>query len=604
MKLKNSLKFIKKNALVISIFMVLVAIRFVWIDRFPPGMQYDEVEYSLSSKTFQMIGTDLSGVGFPQSLITTNTLGQVSPVPYMILAPLWFFTDLTMTTYRALYVLLNVITAASFMVLLKNLLGNKTIALIGGIIFLMNPWSIFFSRHGIDGAFVLLFYILGMNFLIKEYTKKNLFLSFLFFILGFFSYHGAKLQLLPLIVAISVYRISITPKKRRVFFPYILIISTFILAVFGFVFGGKFLESSILERRSYEFVFTNLNSFSDQVIQLRTASIETPFHSLIINKFVFGFRHMVENYLQSFSPTALFYSAEIYKYFGFFYIFEIFFVSWGALSLYLNRRKEFYLLIAILLIAPISTAVSMSGFSILNRAILMLPIFLIFISYGVYQAVQEAQRYFPKRIILFGIALLYAACFSTFIYTYFFILPIELNGHYRVPTRTLAKYLSLESAKSSKIVVVTSNPRVLYSGLVFFQPRDNQESSLRQQQMVKNPNIYTIDDIVITDECVSSLQSDTTYIIDREKVSCYKEKVPAEFMIIDKIDAGIDFSILNGKTCSKSYLTRWVSPHKISDFTIEAMDEDQFCTRWIAGSTIGVLPPKEYIHIELELNTN
>src|SRR3989344_2209569 len=446
------MNFIKNNYLMIFIFSLLILLRFIWTDRFPPGMQYDEIEYSLSGKTFQMMGTDLSGVGFPESLITTRTLGKISPVPYMILSPFWNILDLNITTYRSLYVFLNIITAFVFMMLLHQLFKEKFIIYSGGLLFLLNPWSFFLSRHGMDGSFALIFYLLGTIFLLKNYSKKNIIISFLFLILGIFSYHGAKLPVIPLVTIVSLYK----------------------------------------------------------------------------------------------------------------------------------KQNIFWLITGLAAIAPISTATSMSGFSIINRAIFLLPMLIIYISYGLYILYETTKKFISAKILLSIIVLAYLGAFIFFQYTYFFILPIQINMHYQTNTRILAKYLSFEKKLSPKIIIAADKPQVLFSGLVFYLTREEQEKILKQKQTFKKNLEFTIDNILIRYECVSQFNPEYTYIVDHNRDICTK-KIPAGDYILNQKDAATDLFIIGGKACQEYKLNRWRYPHLLSDFNVESMDTEQFCKRWIAS---------------------
>ncbi len=575
--------FVKNNYLMIFTVTLLLVLRFIWIDKFPTGMQYDEVEYSLSSKTFQMMGTDLSGVGFPNSLITTKTLGKVSPIPYMLLSPFWNIFDLNMAVYRSMFVFLNIITTFVFMLFLHTLFKNKHITLLGGILFLLNPWSFFMSRHGIDGAFALLFYLSGTIFLLKQYSRKNILISLIFFLLGSFSYHGAKLQLVPLVTIVSVYKIITEKKKGKQLVPYILLVIALIIAVAAFIFGGIFLSESILDTRSHEFVFTNTDKFSGEVNLIRTASIDTPLKQIMINKVNFATQYFIKNYIQSFDSILLFIKAEIMDFQGFFYFFESLFMISGFLLLYQKKRSIFWLILGITLIAPLSTATSLSGFSILNRGILLLPMFLVYIIFGLYSLYEIAAKYIKKELYVYTFTVVYITSFFMFQYNYFFILPIQIYMHYQTNTRVLAKYLSLEKKLSPKIVIVESNPRVLFSSLVFYLPPDEQEKILQQKQTFKNNSEFTIDNILIKYECVSDFNPEYTYIIDLDREICTKEIPPSDYNIINQKDAAINSFIIGGKACQGYKLNRWRYPHFLSDFNIESMNGERFCNRWIAS---------------------
>ncbi len=575
---------IKTNYVIIIIFVLLIAFRFIWIDKFPPGMQYDEVEYSLSGKTYQMMEADLSGVSFPKSLITTNTLGKISPVPYMILSPIWNFISLNTANFRSLYVILNVITAMVFMLFLHYLFKKKNITLLGGILFLVNPWSFFLSRHGMDGPFALLFYLLGTVFLLKDYSRKNITFAFSFFFLGCFSYHGAKPYLIPLVLILSIYIILTKKISGKKILPYILLILSITITLGIFVIGGKLISGSIINERSQEFVFTNMDTFSGLVNSIRTASIQSPLQNLIVNKGVYAGQYFINNYLEVFSPTLLFLKGEVLNFHGFFYIFEAVFLLTGFVALFNKNRPVFWLITALIAIIPITTATSLSGFSVINRAIMLLPMLLVYITYGLYSIYEWFDNYIPGKLVAFFIGLLYFSAFMYFQYIYFFIFPVQLNMHYQTNMRIMARYLSFEKQLSNKIVVVTPKPQVLFSDILFYLPRDEQETILRQKQTFGNNSAFTIGNITFTLDCISQFDPNNTYIIDHDKDLCY-QKIPFNFLIINQIDAGVDFSIVGGKACKGYKLNRWHYPDLLSDYNIETMSKGQFCQRWIAAPT-------------------
>lgn len=73
----------------------------------PPGMSHDEIEYSLSSKTYALMGQDISGTPFPLSLFQTETMGKISPIPPMMLSLLWKVLPLSHETARVPYAILG-----------------------------------------------------------------------------------------------------------------------------------------------------------------------------------------------------------------------------------------------------------------------------------------------------------------------------------------------------------------------------------------------------------------------------------------------------------------------------------------------------------------
>lgn len=579
-------QFVIRYRWILLIFIILAILRFLFIDRFPPGLQFDETMYGLSGKTFAMMGRDISGTSFPQTLFFTKTPGEISPVPYILLAPFWTLLPMTPSVFHFFYVCINMIAAIAFALLLYRLFGNKQLALVGSILFLLNPWSFLYSRTGMDGPVVLLFYMLGIYFLLGSANKKNLISSFIFLTLTCFSYHGAKINLIPLVVITLIYLFKkhrSTKSERNSYFWFL---GSLVVVLFSFVAVGFLYSGSILKERAHELVFSNPNYFSGIVNSLRTASIQTPIHPLMINKFNFVIQHFIEGYFAAFSPSNLFIKAEVLEFHGFYYFFEVFFFVWGFIALYKNQKKIFWYITSLTLVAPLATASSLAGFSILNRSILLLPLLLIYILYGIFDFHKYTSQFLPKKIISIFLVILYGLGFVYFQYVYFFILPVQLNMMYRVNTRVLTKYLLTEKNYSKKIIVITSQPEYFFSGFLSYLPKNQQEYLLKQKQTFGNlldNSTYYFDNIQITSDCIKNFEKNTTYIVNHDKAICYK-KIPANYKIVDLKDAGTDFYIVNGSMCQNYVLSGWRYPHLLSDFAIEGMNSKKFCERWISGT--------------------
>src|SRR3989304_9983963 len=94
--------------LVISVF--LIAVRFLWLDKFPPGFNHDEVDVVLSAKNYWVNGADISGVKFPLPLIATKTEGVSAGLPSILLAPILGPLDVNLSSTRFVSALVNILT--------------------------------------------------------------------------------------------------------------------------------------------------------------------------------------------------------------------------------------------------------------------------------------------------------------------------------------------------------------------------------------------------------------------------------------------------------------------------------------------------------------
>ena len=574
--------FFTMRALIIIALAVIISARFLWIDRLPPGMQHDEIEYVLSSKTYQMFDTDLSGVTFPESLIKTRTHGAISPIPPLFFSPIWNIFPMNMMTVRIAYLLLNVATALILARFVWALFKNRALSIITLFLFLLNPWSLFFSRQAIDAVFALFFFLLGITILIER-RRYALIASYIFLLLGFFSYNGAKLLFVPVAMMSTMYayRKEFFIKKRNLSKPFIFLISIG-LTLGVFILTSKLTPDSVYSSRSTEISFLNEPYLADKVNDLRKGSISSSLNILFINKATVALLTLIQGYFGALSFQQLFVVGENFAYHGYFYAFELLFIFIGGGALFIKKRSAFYFIMSLVIVAPMITASSLNGVSILNRSFMLLPLFVILTAFGIYALYQKLSQRVNKVTLIGIFSLIYAVSFANLSFTYFYQVPIHENGFYQVSTRVLASYILKESSNDKKVVVISKEPRQLYLETVFFMSRDDQEKQLETKQAEENMTKYTINNsIEFVTGCPAKLATKKIIIVSRDFPDC-ASKLKSSFLIIDQVDAGVDYRIISGNFCKPYALSRWRGIHKVSDYAIEALSNQEFCERWIA----------------------
>jgi len=347
------------------------------------------------------------------------------------------------------------------------------------------------------------------------------------------------------------------------------------------LFAGKLLPGSIFENRSEEVVFFNADYLSKGVDDLRKDSIQSPVNSLFLNKATVGLTYAGQNYFTAFSPIILFFTGEVLRNHGLFFLIDIPLMILGVLFLYSHHRKIFLYLMGIVAIAPLATAVSLNGQTLLNRSFLLLPMFLIFISFGLMQGFQYASRYVHRSIIFIMLFGVYMVSYANFIFIYFLQIPIHEHSFYQTSTRVLANYIHFEKDKSTSIEVISKEPRQIFLETLLFSPNAIQEQLLKKGETLVSKDKYSIDTVSFVSDCPKTISKSTVYLVEKDRVDCMKG-MSEDFIIINQLDAGVEYYIVNGKTCIGQNLTRWRNPHLFSDYSIEKLSENIFCERWIA----------------------
>src|SRR4051812_27870382 len=87
--------------------LLLTFFRFLFLDKFPAGMDHDEIMYSLNGLAYLYSGKDLSGIPFPISTFRSLTEGMAAIVPSLLLGAFYTFSDVSQLSVRILYALLS-----------------------------------------------------------------------------------------------------------------------------------------------------------------------------------------------------------------------------------------------------------------------------------------------------------------------------------------------------------------------------------------------------------------------------------------------------------------------------------------------------------------
>jgi len=171
--------------------------------------------------------------------------------------------------------------------------------------------------------------------------------------------------------------------------------------------------------------------------------------------------------------------------------------------------------------------------------------------------------------------------YANFIFIYFIQIPIHEHSFYQTSTRVLANYIYFEKDKSKSIEVISKEPRKILLETLLFSPTAKQEQLLKRGETWISKDKYSIDTVSFVSNCPKIISKSTVYVVEKDRVDCMKGMLE-DYIIINQLDAGVEYYIVNGKTCNDQVLTRWRSPHLFSDYSIEKLSENTFCERWIS----------------------
>lgn len=564
---------IKKDKLfwytVIFVFFVTIALRFVWLGNFPSGMNHDDTELMLSAKTYFIYHTDSSGAYLPLSIVKNGLESQSTGVPSILLAPFLGLLPTNLSSVHLAYGIVNILTAFGILLLIKRLTKKNKFAALSSLTFLLMPWSFAYSRYTLATPIVVLLLVYGLYFLFSK-NKKQIYTSSLFFILASYSYFGS----LPVILAITFFSSLLAYKKTKLLKPILMSFLVLLIAVFGYMLIAKHTPNSLINQRSWEFAFQDLDRFSVQVNDDRRTSIDFPLNNIFINKYTAIFDETLRKYVKAFGTDNLFYygdprAAYNFGNQGFLLPLDLLLIPVGIVGLYVVSPILLGLVATLTVFGPSASVLNVFGEFYIFRSYPLTLAFPIISAAGLYFISQKSENLKLGKFILPGLLIIYLGFFLRF--THFFLLsfPVQEEDNFATQERVVSNYL-LRTKQPTYLVVLDPHPH--FKSYVFFSGELNllKENDYTSQE-------YKFNNIIISSECPKTFNG--TVIIDT-RVDCKYQN--GERKVIQwQRDSGSQYDIYNDQVCNSVDLTSYRRIHKVSDYDIERLSTEEFCNRWI-----------------------
>jgi len=577
MNLLNLVSFLKKNLLFISIILIAILPRFIFLNSVPNAINEDELHYVIDAKSFFLTGKDTLGQVTPIDVLffkSPKSGGLQAELQYFLEIPVFGLMGFSLFNLVLPNVLLGILSVV-LIYLITLRLFNKNTAILAGLVAAMNPWLIFISRTTYEAGPATLFFL--CTFYILLVTKKwRILLAIPFALLAFYSYIGTKLLFLPFMF-ISISYAYLYVSKKKYLKQYFLV---FIFCVFLTGFFLLALRQYDVSRAA-EIILPNNPEITKQTILLREAAMQSPITYLFDNKISVYLSVLIKNVFNAFSPVYLFVSASYFFMTGghglFYYIDSIFLVI-GLGLLFLRNRKLFITFIVILLIGILPSVLhNPNGSGTFPPHIaLIIPFFIILIGVGIEGVLKifKNKKYLYAFFICLGF--LYFIAFLNFSYFYFFKFPLQ-EATFEAQGRVLSKYISLYD-KDVPISVFSARPKFTYREFIFYTNAYNNETmdmvnkSLREEKFVFNNISFVPCDYM-------GLKDIETLIIS--DVSCSKTFNSKKLNIVQFKDSGSRYSIFNDSICSNFKLSQFISKLSLSSFNIEDLSAKNFCETFI-----------------------
>jgi len=465
--------FFKKHFFKIAfIFIILIAIslRFFDLGSIPPGVNRDEAALGYNAYSLLETGKDEYGRSFP---ISFESFGdwKLPVYIYESIVPIKIF-GLNPFSVRLPSALAGLISVVMVYFLVKELFSKKSLALLAMFLAAVSPWSLHLSRVASEANMADCFLIGGVLALLKARKKHTWLILVSAFLLSLtFGTYASSYVFVPLFALALLF---IYGKK--------FITNRFgIIAMLIFISLGGFFWYQTTSANNVK--ISGIGIFGDPSIV--NAKIETPrnehqnpqdiFAKLFHNRVAFGIERFAQNYLNAFSPEFLFISgggnhAHNISDFGNMYLVEAPFFFLGlAFLIFSPKRKEKYLILLWLLIAPIAPSITKDAPHTV-RMFFVFPVNIILVALGIMWAVNIFKN--KIRYIIIGIIiLLYIGNIAIYLDRYYTHFPYNETQNWGLLYEKINSVISSPGNKNKKVIMsgVEESP---YIYLLFYSSYD------------------------------------------------------------------------------------------------------------------------------------
>ncbi len=340
------LRLLRTNIFLVLICLLFLVTRLYKISEIPGSVYWDEASIGYNAYSVLTTGRDEWGEFMP---LHFRAFGEFKlPVYIYSVAISESLFGMNVFAVRFPAVIFGLLSIVGLYLVINKITKLKIVALLSSFLFSVTPWFFIFSRTGYEAVSGLAFFIWAIYFLIKSIEEKNyLVLSTILFVGSTYSYNSFRI-LTPVVLGLGLLYFLVRKHYGVVF------MSALILLASMFPLYKLFKQDSGLSR------LQSVKSTSN----------------------------IVSNYIKNYSPYYLFIEGDTnprsqVPYKSQLYFTDSIFLILGVLYILKSKNPKLYLVLCLLLIAPIPAAITKENPHAL-RSILMSPIFSVISALGIY----------------------------------------------------------------------------------------------------------------------------------------------------------------------------------------------------------------------------
>lgn len=482
----NLSRFFSLSTTVLLAFLVLgFLLRFVWLDKIPPGFEWDEASVGYNAYALSQTGKDEFGKPWPLIL---EAFGEHKIGLYSIMiAPLVKLWGLSIFTVRFPNVVFGTLLILTSYWLARQFFKKALpAALVAGLI-AISPWAIQTSRFTLEWYFGMPATVLAITLLIKAQKQPRLLpLSALLFTVGLYSYHSLRVFIPLFLIAYGIlFRHNLAKHKKAVVMSLIvgaLALLPLLLAIKHTQFFSRAQAVSILQDE-------NLHSQLMEGI-FRQTKTKLPLVRVFNNKLVFYGKEALDRYLAHFSPGFLFSGQDVTQRIGIDRVGKLYYISLPLLLIGLyqhakRRNRLDQLLLIWILLAPLPSSFTMDTPHAL-RSLPLIPALQIVTVTGLVATYHYFKTKHPKLILPFGLTTvsLYLVGFGYFLWRAWLFYPEDSAGSWQAGHQEMVKQVTQYQERFDTVVITTyyGQPHIFLAFFTPFDPAWYQEQVNRSDQ--------------------------------------------------------------------------------------------------------------------------
>lgn len=551
------MKFRKQTILLILIILLATILRIVKLNSVPVSAFGDELDVGYQAYSILETGKDYMGNFLPlhfKSLAEWRTPLYI----YSAVPSVWLFGISTISV-RLPAAIFGILSVWVIYLLAKRITGNDKVGLFSALLLAISPWHLQYSRAGFEVTQLLFFYMIGIYFLLKG-LKSGKWLPLAAICLGLtpWIYSTAKLFLPLTVLAILIIWKNDLLKVSKTYLIWAAIIFSVVTVPFAIntIFGGgseRIEGISIFSdpKISGQVGFGRLNDMQTRGGDNQPINI---FDKLFHNPYIIYIDAFIGNYLHAFSTDFLFITGDIlnprqssgtefYKIEAIFLLMGLLFFLSSSID---KKIKAFF--IFWLVVSPIPSALTQGGGAHATRLILMLPILIILIAFGIYNSYLKINKKYRNLFIILT-STTFLLAFIFYQHNYWVHYPWQSERWWQSGYEQAIKLTVQKSSNYERVIISSADEPSLkfFLGWSMYPPARFQDE-YRLYLANKDPNtVLKLDQYEFPPvgqslglyEMASKLPEKTLYLATAKEVNLnlIKEpgRVPSDLVLIESI---------------------------------------------------------------------